>query len=691
MLILQKTESKAEFCLATDGLEIDDLLNRQWLLTNSRGGYSSSSICLCNTRRYHGLLVSSLTPPVNRIMVLGGCAETLTIGGGESIDLSAFEFDSNSAPGDFGFLKCFRRDAGVHFDYEIKGIKLTKSVYLLGDSDTVIVEYDFQKTKAPVEFVLRPLVGLRDFHSLRKSSAELVCQDRDDGILVFEKAGHNCELFMNCCDTRFESDPQWWYNFAYRVDRSRGQEFTEDLWSPGGFRCRLDRPGKIVFKAAFRRRCESELEADVLNLDIRSVREDLLNRQKQVTSSAGDTDVRMRNLFIAADQFVTKRRVGDSYRTTILAGFPWFADWGRDAFLSLPGLLLCTGRFEEAKSVLTTFAEAAEDGMIPNRFDDRGDKAHFNSIDASLWFINAAFQYLTASGDIETFGEQLLPVVCEIIDRYHNGTRFGIHADIDGLITGGSEQSQLTWMDARFEGVSFTPRYGKAVEVNALWYNALCMVNEFYADRDAEKQNYYKKMAEKVRKSFCKLFWNDKVGYLNDCVFPDGRADDSLRPNQIFAVSLTFSPLEKEQQNSIVEIVREKLLTPYGLRSLEAAHPNYKGMYIGPQSQRDGAYHQGTVWAYLIGPFVESFLKVNDFSRKSKRQGREFLEPLLLHLTDEGCLGSIAEIFDGDAPHEPRGCFAQAWSVAEVLRAYIMTKNLGDREQNCQRILQSCK
>lgn len=691
MLILQKTETRSGFCLETGGLEVDDLLNRQWLLTNSRGGYSSSSICLCNTRRYHGLLVGSLTPPVNRIMVLAGCAETLTIGDGESIDLSAFEFDRNFSPGDFGFLKRFRRDAGVHFDYEIKGIKLTKSVYLPADSDTVILEYDFQKTKAPIEFTLRPLVGLRDFHSLRKSSAELVCRDRDDGLLVFDRGNHNCELFMNCRDSRFESDPQWWYNFIYRVDRSRGQEFTEDLWSPGSFRCRLDRPGKIVFKAAFQRRCESEHEADVLGLNIRSVREDLLDRQKQVTSSAPDTDARLRNLFIAADQFVTKRGAGDSYRTTILAGFPWFADWGRDAFLSLPGLLLYTGRFEEAKSVLTTFAEAAEEGMIPSRFDDRGDTAHFNSVDASLWFINAAFQYLSASEDFETFSEQLLPVVCEIIDRYQTGTRFDIHADIDGLITGGSEQTQLTWMDARFEGVSFTPRYGKAVEVNALWYNALCMVSEFYADRDAEKQKYYKKMAEKVRKSFCRLFWNDKVGYLNDCVFPDSRADESLRPNQIFAVSLAFSPLEKQQQNSIVEIVREKLLTPYGLRSLEAAHPDYKGMYTGPQRLRDGAYHQGTVWAYLIGPFIESFLKVNDFSRKSKRQGREFLEPLLLHFADEGCLGSVAEIFDGDAPHEPRGCFAQAWSIAEVLRAYIMTKNLTDREQSCQRIFQSCK
>jgi predicted glycogen debranching enzyme len=360
-----------------------------------------------------------------------------------------------------------------------------------------------------------------------------------------------------------------------------------------------------------------------------------------------------------------------------LAGYPWFADWGRDAFIALPGLLLSTGRFEEAKSVLTTFATAADEGMIPNRFDDRSGTTYFNSVDASLWFINAAFQYVAASGDSKTFMQELMPTIRWIIDSYHKGTRFDIRADADGLITAGNDQTQLTWMDAKYDGVAFTPRCGKAVEVNALWYNSLCLLAQFYTDRNIENAEHYKSMADKVRTSFCELFWNESKGYLNDCILPDGSVsaghltvDESLRPNQIFAVSLPFSPLSAHQQKSVVKTVQNQLLTPYGLRTLNVQDSRYKGVYTGPQQQRDEAYHQGTVWAYLMGPFVESLLKVNGFNRKSKKKAAEFIQPLLQHLTEDGCLGSVSEIFDGDMPHKPRGCIAQAWSVAELIRAY---------------------
>ncbi len=366
----------------------------------------------------------------------------------------------------------------------------------------------------------------------------------------------------------------------------------------------------------------------------------------------------------------TDEPIGAGQRTTILAGYPWFADWGRDAFISLPGLLLSTGRFDEAKSVLTTFAAVADEGMIPNRFDDRSGTTYFNSVDASLWFINAAFQYLKASGDSKTFIQELMPAIRWIIDSYHKGTRFDIRADADGLITAGNNQTQLTWMDAKYDGLAFTPRCGKAVEVNALWYNSLCLLAQFYIDRDAQNAKHYKSMADKVQKSFSELFWNESKGYLNDCILPDGLVDESLRPNQIFAVSLPFSALSPEQQKSVVNVMQKQLLTPYGLRTLNVQDSRYKGVYTGPQQQRDEAYHQGTVWAFLIGPFVEGFLKVNGFSRKSKKKAAEFIQPLLQHMTKDGCLGSVSEIFDGDAPHKPRGCIAQAWSVAELIRAY---------------------
>jgi predicted glycogen debranching enzyme len=352
-----------------------------------------------------------------------------------------------------------------------------------------------------------------------------------------------------------------------------------------------------------------------------------------------------------------------------LAGYPWFFDWGRDAFIALPGLLLATGRFEEAKSVLTTFANAADEGMIPNRFDDRSDTAYFNSVDASLWFVNAAFQYLKVSGDGTTFTDKLLPAIHQIIEAYRQGTRFGIRADTDGLITAGDEQTQLTWMDAKYGGVAFTPRCGKAVEVNALWFNSLCWLAKFYATWDTGRANYFDVMAEEVITGFRDLFWNKQTGYLNDCVHPNGTVDSSCRANQIFAVSLEFSPLLLEQQRQVVDVVQQKLLTPFGLRSLSADDERYKGRYIGNQQQRDSSYHQGTVWAWLIGPFVEAYLKVNDFSPQSRAKAKEFIEPLIEHLTNNGCLGNISEIFDGDEPHEPRGCFAQAWSVAELIRA----------------------
>jgi len=702
---------------------IENLLTREWLLTNERGSYASSTIAGCNTRGYHGLLIGSLNPPVNRIMTLNNCLEMVIVKG-QAFHLSTFEFSDKFAPTGFTFLSQFRRDTAAHFDYELDpasgsrkarsykkgapipakaGIKLTKSVYLLRDTDTVALVYDFTSLQEPVEFVLRPFVGLRDFHTLQNSHAPLYSRCLADGVLVRHDIANSCELFLSCQyvhpvreknevshGVNFENDRQWWFNFVYRSNRERGQDFTEDLWTPGFFKSRIETPAKIVLWANLSPpwvRCKPE---ELANLDIEAVREDLgrhqenlkqcVSRHSSLVSRIKGHGTRATNfepLCLTADRFIAKRQTDHTQRTTILAGYPWFADWGRDAFISLPGLLLSTGRFEEAKSVLITFATAADEGMIPNRFDDRngpGDSlrsaTYFNSVDASLWFINAAFQYVAASGDSKTFMQELMPAIRWIIDSYHKGTRFDIRADTDGLITAGNDQTQLTWMDAKYDGVAFTPRCGKAVEVNALWYNSLCLLAQFYTDRDAENAKHYKSMADKVQKSFCELFWNESKGYLNDCILPDGSADESLRPNQIFAVSLPFSALSAHQQKSVVKAVQNQLLTPYGLRTLNVQDSRYKGVYTGPQQQRDEAYHQGTVWAFLMGPFVEGFLKVNGFSRKSKKKAAEFIQPLLQHLTKDGCLGSVSEIFDGDAPHKPRGCIAQAWSVAELIRAY---------------------
>jgi predicted glycogen debranching enzyme len=674
VLTLQKTSSDETISLSTDKKGIEDLLTKEWLLTNNRGSYAASTIVGCNTRRYHGLLVGSLNPPANRIMALANCLEMVILDG-NVLNLSTFEFNEKFAPSGYTLLKRFRRDIGAHFDYQLPQLKLTKSVYLLLDMDMAALVYDFTTVRQPLEFVLRPFVGLRDFHTLQKSYAHLSSTWLDDGLLIRHDTPGSCELFLRCPSMNFEKDQQWWFNFTYRNDEQRGQDFAEDLWTPGFFKGTIDSPARIVCWANLGISGKTVTELDT---DIEAVREDLRSHQNSLISATWNKDKKLRKLYLAADQFIIKRQPfeGCEPKTTILAGFPWFADWGRDAFISLPGLLLSTGRFEETKSVLTTFASAADEGMIPNRFDDYSNTAHFNSVDASFWFINAAFQYFKASGDSETFTNQLLPVIRRIVDSYYNGTRFDIHADNDGLITAGNEQTQLTWMDAKYSGVAFTARHGKAVEVNALWYNALCLLAQFYDNHDdMENAKHFRDMADKVSTSFRELFWNKEAGYLYDCISPDGSADASFRPNQIFAVSLPFSPLSHQQQKAIVDAVQKNLLTPFGLRTLNVEDNRYKGIYEGQQKERDQAYHQGTVWPYLLGPFVESYLKVNGFSQKSKKKAAEFIKPLLQYLTEDGCLGQICEIFDGDAPHKPKGCFAQAWSVAELIRAYQLVNN----------------
>lgn len=670
--------------VSTENRSVDELLTKEWLLTNGRGGYASSTVIGCNTRAYHGLLVGSLNPPVNRITALSACLEMI-IADGQTIELSTFEFNGKFSPEGYKFLKSFHQDIGVHFHYETPMLGLTKSIYLARQQDTVIVVYDFSTVRQDVEFIVRPLAALRDFHGLQKSYANLLCEQSSNGLLIRNDNPDSCRLYMSCPDANFQFDPQWWFNFVYRADKERGQSYTEDLWSPGFFKCSIFQPTKVIFQAqltdASIQPAEQTAGAKTQNARVfldKSLKELKNHRNKLLTEAANQATLpeepspAFEQLCLAAEQFIVQRGINNNGGTTILAGYPWFADWGRDAFISIPGLLLATGRFEEAKSVLCTFAAWADDGMIPSRFDDYGASADFNSVDASLWFINASFEYLRASDDLKGFTRQLLPSIIWIIESYGQGTKFDIHADGDALLTAGDRQTQLTWMDARYDDVSFTPRDGKAVEVNALWYNCLCRTARFCHLEGIKNAQNYSSMAKMVKDSFCRLFWNERRNYLNDCITSDGLVDDTLRPNQIFAVSLEYSPLSAQQQKAVVDTVQRYLLTPYGLRTLNQSSPNYIGRYTGTQQHRDRAYHQGTVWPYLLGPFIESYLKVHQFSPDSRKFAADLLAPLLRHLTEDGCLGSISEIFDGDVPQKPRGCFAQAWSVAELLRAYLL-------------------
>ena len=657
-----------ELRLELEGDDLEESLEKEWLLTNRRGSYVSGTVVGCNTRRYHGLLVASLLPPVERVVTLSNVLDRVTVGG-SSYELANFEFSDRIHPQGYRYLKEFRRDTGVHFRYEVGGLTIEKSIYLVHDQDMTVIAYDFSgETEEAVHLSLVPMVALRDFHGLQSSST-LLNMIESEGVVsagVLDPQGPAVHLY--CPEGRFERGTDWWYAFHYRWDGRRGQSDYEDVWAPGSFEVDARVGGRVRFVVSATRGVERPGPMDV---DV----EGLVDRERArvggLIERSGARDEVERSLVKAADQFVVRRQVGpEKESASILAGYHWFADWGRDTFISLPGCLLSTGRYEEACEVLNTFGEVVDEGMIPNRFDDYGGAPHYNSVDASLWFVQAAYAYLRASGDEKSFREQFRPEIAEILEAYREGTRFGIRADDDGLITAGDAETQLTWMDARCNGVSFTPRYGKAVEINALWINALSIMAET-AVVEPDKQAYAS-MAKEATKSFLSLFWNAENRCLNDCVLPDGRVDASIRPNQIFAVSLPFSCLTSPQQRSVVAAVQEHLYTPYGLRSLSPSDSRYQGTYRGDQFQRDSAYHQGTAWGFLMGPFIESYLKVHGCSDQAREDARRLLAPLVAHLTGDACLGSVSEIFDGDFPHSPQGCVAQAWSVAELLRCTKM-------------------
>ncbi len=660
----------------------DALLEREWLLTNSRGGFAASTIAACNTRRYHGLLVGALNPPANRVVALSCCKEIVRIQGVE-VDLGNFEFSGRLALSGLRYAASFRRDTGVHFDYDLGLLQITKSLYLLPDTDIVALVYRFANVCEKCEFEVRPFAAMRDFHALQKSHAPLASEWRDDGLAIHAGTSDTGELFLLSDHMWFESDPQWWYNFFYRKEKQRGQDSTEDLWSPGVYKCRIESMSSVVLWGALARRGESHLH---LNVDLDIAVESLSIRDREIADEERVRDPMLRQLHRSAAQFVVERRINGKDSWTILAGYPWFLDWGRDTFIALPGLLLSTNRLREAAAVLTTFAAAENQGMIPNRFDDYGGEPHYNSIDASLWFIHAAFEYLyklkgsdtISAADDDTppppdiFASKLLPAIRRIVAAYNRGTRFGIRADNDSLIMGGDADTQLTWMDAKCDGIAFTPRYGKAVEVNALWYEALANLAEYYRDKDQAEADAFRHWADRVGGRFAELFWNEKAACLYDCILPDGTRDAAMRPNQIYAVSLRHTALSPQQQKHVLAAVKRDLWTPYGLRSLARTDPRYVGRYLGDRMQRDRAYHNGTVWSHLMGPFIDAYIRVNGSDRVTKAESLEMLEPLLDHFTDSGCIHSISEIFDADEPHNPRGCFAQAWSVAELLRTYAM-------------------
>jgi len=638
-------------------------VGREWLVTNGRGGYASGTVPGAATRRYHGLLVAALEPPLGRIMLVAGIVVYARYQG-RIYALGSHEYaDGTVHPDSSPCTEGFMLNGGMPvWTFAIGDARLTKSVWMEQGSNTTYVRFRVESASGPVNLRISPLCTYRDHHGISRGNWQPEVMAVTDGLRIDAHPGarpYRVLCARATCDLRGD----WYWNFRHRLDGERGLGSTEDLYCPGTFTadCSVGATINLVCTA----------EAGAVNAPAVALSADQHRRAGLLLPVIREPGW-VRQLTLAADQFiVSDPGVGGSgtggSRATVIAGYPWFGAWGRDTMIALPGLTLRTGRSEVAGRVLRTFRGYLLDGLLPNRLPEDGSEPEYNTADATLWYFHAVEAYWRATGD-GTLVSELWPALIEIIDWHLQGTRYGIGVDpADGLLRAGVPGMQVTWMDARVGERVITPRIGKPVEINALWHHALVVMASFAGlVGDPGLASRYQALANRVRYSFRARFWYAAGGYLYDVVDgPDGD-DSSLRPNQIFAASLAPDLLDDGQAGAVVAACRRELLTPMGLRSLAPGDARYRGQYSGGPAERDGAYHQGTVWSWLLGPFALAHFRVHG----NRPEAQALLAGIGGHLA-EACVGSISEIFDGDAPHRPRGCFAQAWSVAEVLRAWF--------------------
>ncbi len=634
---------------------------REWLETNGLGGYASSTVSGMNTRRYHALLTAALRPPTDRVVLLSKLEETL-VWNGERIDLSTNLYRPTTVhPEGYRRQTGFRLDPFPIFTFQLdEHTSIEKRVFMPQGENTTVVRYRLHAapdTMATLE--LRPLVAFRDYHSLRREAHDVFLQpELSPGLLRLNKQddGHTMFLAYDATNTTATLAGHWYRQFEYPIEQARGFDYHEDLFNPCALACMLN-SGDTVSVIASTEQCDANT-ADEYEQRERE-------RRAQIVSSVKSGDEFQSTLVAAGEQFIVTR--GDNLQS-IIAGYHWFTDWGRDTMISLHGLAYARGRFDAAREILLAFAAHINQGLIPNRFPDQGEAPEYNNVDGTLWFVHAVGELLRRTDDEAFVRARLYDHLKEIIDWHERGTHYGIRVAEDGLLRAGQEDVQLTWMDAKIGDYVVTPRTGKAVEIQALWYNALRTVEALAARfGDQPTRNHCRAAAEGMRASFHGCFWNDEANCLYDYIGDDGTPDPAIRPNQIFTVSLPHQILTGTRAGAVVEAVRRELLTPYGLRTLSPRDAEYRPRYEGDAYARDTAYHQGTVWAWLLGPFITAYLKVNERTPQSLAAARRWLEPFRAHLREAG-VGQVSEIFDADAPHTPRGCAAQAWSVAELLR-----------------------
>ena len=662
------------------GVEDDPHLHEEWLVTNGLGGYASGTVNGAITRRYHGLLIAALPNPLGRMMMLNGLSERIRLPDRRVVYTGAEELSAAAPEHRLGIAE-FRLEAGLPvWRYEVAGFVLEKRLLMPHRQNTVHIGYRLLSGGGKLRLGLRPAVHFRS-HDAPVSETEThpyqmtVCDDQ------FEISGQAdlpvLRMRMTGAPSQFTFDRKETTSIPYSTERNRGYAWEGSMWSPGYFRADLE-AGELVTLVASTEKWET-----VRALTPEAAMQAEFDRRRLLLAAAHPAarEGFAAEMVLAADQFLITpvgrvedaaraKAAGDEIRS-VIAGYHWFTDWGRDTMISLEGLTLATGRRNEAGWILRTFSHYMRDGLIPNMFPEGEKEGLYHTADATLWFFHAIQRYLQVTEDRTTL-RMLLPRLLESIDYHRKGTRFGIVMDPgDGLLRQGQEGYQLTWMDAKVDDWVVTPRRGKAVEINALWYNALRLLEGWLREeRDQARAADIGAAANRVRDSFNRRFWFEQGGYLYDVVDAEGGGnDESCRPNQVMAISLDHPVLDASRWPAVMDVVTKRLLTPVGLRSLAPGSPDYRSRYYGDLRARDAAYHQGTVWAWLIGPYIDAWLKLHPGEH---RQARVFLEGFVPHLNEQ-CIGTISEVFDAEAPYTPRGCVAQAWSVAEVLRCWVLT------------------
>jgi len=662
--------------------DFNSAIQHEWIVTNGLGGYASSTVLNVNTRKYHGLLIAAFNPPVDRHVLLSKMDEEVQING-DNYALSSNEFRGIVYPDGHKTLRGFSLDPFPTFHYQVSELYVKKEIFMPYMKSATIVHYEIlNNLDIAAAIIIYPLVNMRHFYETTDRYAQRLrfIQDLAPDGVVFETQPSKGYLALFCTDGRYKSGNNVWIErIHFRVDDSRGEACTDDSYQPGCFTIELapremkdfylvavggpDREEVLSTRSAI---CGKSAIGELYRREI-SRKESLLSRFYEEKPGIERRDW-LNWLLLSADSFIVARK--STEKKSIIAGYHWFEDWGRDTLISLPGLALVTGRFEDAEEILLTFKQYCKDGLVPNRFPDRsGDEPVYDSVDATLWYFNAVLQYLKYTGKFDFVRKELWDTLQDMVESHMGGTAFGIRMDDDGLLLHGP---RLTWMDVSVSGKPATPREGKAVEIQALWYNALRMM-ELLALRFDEESNAkrHHSIADRAQASFNEKFWRSKDGCLLDAVGRGG-GDPTLRPNQIIAAHLDFCMLDGQRRLKVVDTVWKSLWGTYGLKTLPSDDQRYIGRYAGDFVQRDMAYHNGTVWAWLLGPFVTAFLKVRDREEYWRRFAFErFLQPLFLEGISRAGLGTLSEVFDGDPPHSPRGCISQAWSVAEPLRAYV--------------------